>query len=157
MKCIFHECWESFRVFEGAPFKPFEHTKTFSAKCFFSSHSWKMHYTNLRFCHKNMHKIKKKEIIKICGQVFKLTYEYKVGYILWLLPSLNSIFFYFFIHQHILFKKTVCSCWWTRILQVMVRMSLTQSFIERARTKHFCNVLLQSAVGLTVCNCLDSM
>ena len=45
IKCIFYKCWKktkkifsrkkSFSVYEGAPFKPFKHTMTFSRNSFF--------------------------------------------------------------------------------------------------------------------------
>ena len=49
-------------MFEGAPFKPFEHTMTFSAKCFFFQPLQKIHLMPIQdFFAQNMHVIKKKK------------------------------------------------------------------------------------------------
>ena len=82
-KSLFYEWWKtvkkhfleiSFSVFEGAPFKHFEHTKTFILKIFliffFNIHK-KMHLIPIQdWFHKNVHIINKKEILK--RKVFKL-------------------------------------------------------------------------------------
>ena len=62
-----HFAGKSHSVFEGLKGGPFEYTTTFFfhkfflKKCF--QHSLKMHWIPIQeFCHKNMHKIKKKDI-----------------------------------------------------------------------------------------------
>ena len=68
-----HFAEKSFSVFKGAPFTPFEHSMTFSPKfsLFFFSTVIKMHLIQIQdFFHKNMHVVKKKDIVD--HKAFKL-------------------------------------------------------------------------------------